>query len=48
MRFGPRWRNHELPLRLVQLALLVVLAGVGAKLIASGVAMAARAIAGML
>lgn len=48
MRFGRRWRGHELALRLVQLVLLVVVAVAGARLVANGVAWAARAIAGMV
>ena len=45
MRFGRRWRGHELALRLVQLALLVVVAAAGARLIAAAVTFAARAVA---
>jgi len=45
MRFGRRWRGHELPLRLVQLAVLVVVAAVGARLIAAAVTMGTRAVA---
>lgn len=45
MRFGRRWRGHELALRLVQLAILIVVAAVGARLIAGAVTMATRAIA---
>ena len=48
MRFGRAWRGHELALRLVQLAVLVVVAGVGAKLVAEGVAMLVRTIASMI
>ncbi|QOY92737.1 hypothetical protein IM543_14105 [Massilia sp. UMI-21] len=48
LRFGRRWRGHELALRLIQLALLVVLAAVGARLIAGGFAFLTRAIAGMI
>jgi len=48
MRFGRRWRGHELALRLIQLAVLVVVAGVGAKLIAEGVAMVVHAIGGFI
>lgn len=47
LRFGRRWRGHELALRLVQLALLIVVAAAGAKLIAEGVALATRMIAGL-
>lgn len=45
MRFGRRWRGHELALRLVQLALLVVVAAVGARLIAAAVTFGTRAVA---
>ena len=48
MRFGRRWRNHELWLRVVQLVLFVVLAAFASKLIASGVAAAVKAIAGFV
>lgn len=48
VRFGRRWRNHELPLRLIQLALFVVLAAVAAKTIATGVALAIKAVAGLV
>ncbi len=48
MRFGRRWRGYELPLRLVQLALLVVLGGICAKLIAEGVAFVVHSIAGLV
>ena len=48
LRFGRRWRNHELGLRLIQLALFVVLAAVAAKTIATGVALAVKAIAGFV
>jgi hypothetical protein len=48
LRFGRLWRGHELALRIVQLAVLIVLAAVGAKLVAEGVAMAVRAIAGLI
>ena len=45
LRFGRRWRGHELALRLVQLALLVVVAAVGARLIAAAVTIGTRAVA---
>jgi hypothetical protein len=45
MRFGRRWRGHELALRLIQLAVLVVVAIVGSRLIAGAVTMGTRAIA---
>lgn len=41
MRFGRVWRGHELPLRLIQIALLVFLGVVGAQWIARGVRMLA-------
>ncbi|WP_152594586.1 hypothetical protein [Massilia sp. BSC265] len=48
LRFGRAWRGHELALRIVQLAAIIVLAAVGAKLIASGVALLTRTIAGFV
>ena len=33
LRFGSRWRGHELLLRLCQLVVIVLLAGVGVRLI---------------
>ena len=48
LRFGRAWRGHELALRLVQLAVLVVVAALGAKLIAEGVALLTRTIAGLV
>lgn len=48
LRFGRAWRGHELALRLVQLAALIVVAALGAKLIAGGVALLARAIAALV
>jgi len=48
LRFGRRWRGHELALRLVQLAVLVVVAAVGARLIAGAVTMATRGIASLI
>lgn len=48
LRFGRAWRGHELALRLVQLAVLIVVAAVGAKLMASGVALLTRTIAGLV
>jgi len=47
MRFGRRWRGHELPLRLIQLAVFVVFAAIAVKLIATGVTLGTRAIAGL-
>lgn len=48
LRFGRAWRGHELALRLLQLAVLIVVAGVGAKLMAEGVALLTRTIAGLV
>lgn len=48
MRFGRRWRGHELPLRLVQLALLIVIGGIAARLTAELVAWVVHGIAGIL
>lgn len=48
LRFGRAWRGHELALRLVQLAVLIVVAAVGAKLMAEGVALLTRTIAGLV
>jgi hypothetical protein len=38
LRFGSRWRGHELPLRVFQLILLGWLAVAGARLIGQGIA----------
>jgi hypothetical protein len=48
MRFGRRWRGHELPLRLVQLAFLIVLGGIAARLTAEAVAWVVHGIAAVL
>jgi len=48
LRFGRRWRGHELPLRLIQLALIASLGFTGAQLIAHGVSQGGRAIAGLV
>ncbi|RZA36729.1 MAG: hypothetical protein EOP92_03935 [Lysobacteraceae bacterium] len=48
LRFGRRWRNHELPLRLIQLVLFVLLAAVAARTVGNGVAMAVKAISGFV
>ncbi|MFN3790208.1 hypothetical protein [Massilia sp.] len=48
LRFGRRWRGHELALRLVQLAVLVVVGAIGAKLMADGVALLIGTIARMV
>jgi hypothetical protein len=45
MRFGRRWRGHELALRIVQIVLILWLAVAGAKLLAHGVALASQALA---
>ncbi|BDT59434.1 MAG: hypothetical protein ACRYF7_07850 [Janthinobacterium lividum] len=45
LRFGRAWRGHELALRLAQLAVLIVVAVVGARLVAGGVALLVRTIA---
>ncbi|MGJ7918827.1 hypothetical protein ACI48D_25590 [Massilia sp. LXY-6] len=38
LRFGSRWRGHELPLRLCQLILLALLAVTVARLVGQGIA----------
>jgi hypothetical protein len=38
LRFGSRWRGHELPLRVFQMILLAWLAVAGARLIGQGIA----------
>jgi len=38
LRFGSRWRGHELPLRILQLVVLAWLAVAGARLIGQGIA----------
>jgi hypothetical protein len=43
LRFGSRWRGHELPLRIFQLIVLAWLAVMGARLIGQ---VLARALAG--
>jgi hypothetical protein len=48
LRFGSRWRGHELPLRMLQLAVIVLLAAVGVKLIAVGVSEGGAALAALL
>ncbi len=47
MRFGRRWRGHELALRLLQFVLFVALAAFCVPLIANAVTAGARAIADM-
>jgi hypothetical protein len=46
LRFGSRWRGHELMLRIFQLAVIVVLAGVGSRLIAHAIAQASTMFTG--
>lgn len=48
LRFGRACRGHELALRMVQLLVLIVVAALGAKFIAAGVALLTRAIAGFI
>lgn len=38
LRFGSRWRGHELPLRLCQLILFALLAVTVARLVGQGIA----------
>jgi hypothetical protein len=46
MRFGRRWRGHELALRIVQLIVIAFVAVLGAQCIAHGVAMLGQMLAG--
>jgi len=39
LRFGARWRGHELMLRMIQIALLLTLAVFGARFVAQGIRM---------
>jgi hypothetical protein len=48
LRFGRRFRGHELILRLIQIALIMWLAVAGAKLLAHGVALGSRALANLV
>jgi hypothetical protein len=48
LRLGRRWRGHELPLRLVQLLVLVWLGVIGGQLIARAVTGGGGALIGML
>jgi hypothetical protein len=48
LRFGRRWRGHELPLRIVQLLILVWLGVVGGQMIAQAVTGGGKALIGML
>ena len=47
LRFGRRWRGHELLLRIIQLALIAWLGFMGAQLIAHGVSRGGRTLAGL-
>jgi hypothetical protein len=46
LRFGSRWRGHELLLRFCQLAVIVLLAGFGSRLVAKFVAQASSLFTG--
>jgi hypothetical protein len=48
LRLGRRWRGHELPLRIVQLLVLVWLGVIGGQLIAKAVTGGGGALIGML
>jgi hypothetical protein len=48
LRFGSRWRGHELPLRIVQLLVLVWLGVVGGQLIAKAVTQGGGTLVGWL
>ena len=48
LRLGRRWRGHELPLRIVQVLLLVWLGVIGGQLIAKAVTGGGGALIGML
>jgi hypothetical protein len=48
LRFGSRWRGHELPLRIVQLLLLVWLGVEGGQLIAKAVTQGGGTLVGLL
>ena len=48
LRFGSRWRGHELPVRIVQLLVLVWLGVEGGKLVARAVTTGGKALIGML
>jgi hypothetical protein len=48
LRFGSRWRGHELPLRIVQLLALVWLGVIGGQLIARAVTGGGGALLGLL
>jgi hypothetical protein len=46
MRFGSRWRGHELLLRVCQIAVIILLAGYGSRLVARFVAQASSLFTG--
>lgn len=46
LRFGSRWRGHELLLRLCQIAVIILLAGYGSRLFARFVAQASSLFTG--
>jgi hypothetical protein len=46
LRFGSRWRGHELPLRMCQLVVIALLAGVGSRLLAHAIAQASTLFTG--
>jgi hypothetical protein len=46
LRFGSRWRGHELLLRLCQIAVIILLAGYGSRLVARFVAQASSLFTG--
>ena len=48
LRFGRRWRGHELILRIIQLFLIASLGFMGARLIAHGVSQGGRELAGLV
>ena len=48
LRFGRRWRGHELPLRIVQVLILAWLGVVGGQMIAQAVTGGGKALIGML
>ena len=48
LRFGSRWRGHELPLRIVQLLVLIWFGVIGGQLIAQAVTGGGKALIRML
>lgn len=48
LRFGRRWRGHELALRIIQLILIASLGFFGAQLVAHGISQGGRALAGLV